>query len=159
MTVKEKRESELLRAENQQLKELLAQALARIAELEAKIVELEAAKSDPPPFIKPSTPKKDDTLKQPRRKRSPQYNNARRQETPTHIIEYKVLSPQCPDCGYPLRTPSLAQKRQVIELPPPQLIHITEHQIYTSWCARCSKWHYPPPSDVDSVCQDHPQSW
>ncbi len=35
-------------------------------------------------------------------------------------------------------------RRQVIELPPPQPVEITEHQVFKSWCARCGRWHYAP---------------
>jgi predicted nucleic acid-binding Zn-ribbon protein len=95
-----------LRAEDAQLKEQLslaleqlAQALARIAELEVK---LEQVASGAPTFVKPSTPKKEKSEKQPRRPRAKDQNGARRREqTPTQTIEHKVE--QCPDCGYTLR--------------------------------------------------------
>ena len=110
---------EALRAENEQLRELLAQALARISALEAKVQELEQAlreaKSEPPPSIKPSTAKpKDKAHRQPRRKRAKDQNGARRREqNPTHTIQHKVE--QCPTCRYPLQHPQLALRRQVIE--------------------------------------------
>ena len=135
---------EALRAENEQLRELLAQALARIEALEAKVQELEQAlteaKSEPPSFIKASTPKKEQVEKKPRRKRAKDQNGARRRETPTQTIQHKVE--QCPTCAYPLQHPQLALRRQVIELPPPQPIEVTEHQLYKSWCPRCCKWHH-----------------
>ena len=55
-------------------------------------------------------------------------------------MEHKLE--QCPDCAYPLRHPTLAKRRQVVELPPPQPVEVTEHQLFRGWCARCSKWHY-----------------
>jgi hypothetical protein len=78
--------------------------------------------------------------KQPRRKRAKEQNGARRRDTPTQTIQHRIE--QCPICAYPLRHHKLAGQRQVIELPPPQPVEITEHQLYKSWCARCSKWHY-----------------
>ena len=139
-----KEEVAILRTENEQLRALLAQALARIAELEARVRELEQARSEnelpPPPFIKPATPRKDKTQKQPRRKRAKDRNGARRRETPTQTIQHKLE--QCPTCRYPLQHPQLALRRQVIELPPPQPVEVTEHQLYKSWCPRCGKWHY-----------------
>lgn len=137
-----------LRVENAQLKEQLhlaleqlAQASARIAELEAKLEQVQSA-SAPPSFVKPSTPHKDKADKQPPRKRAKDQNGVRRREqTPTQTIEYHIEA--CPDCAYPLQHPQLASRRQVIELPPPQPVQVTEHQLYKSWCARCSKWHYP----------------
>jgi len=136
-----------LRAENKELKQLLAQALSRIAELEAMVQDLEqaltGAKNGPPAFIKANTPKpKDDAEKKPRRRRAKEQNGARRRETPTRIIQHQIE--QCPDCCYPLGNPQLALQRQVIELPPPISVEVTEHQLFKSWCARCSKWHYPP---------------
>jgi transposase len=126
-----------LRAEVASLKEQLAQALAVIAQLQ---VELDKHKSEPPSFIKPNSAKsKDRDHRQPRRKRAKDQNGARRRETPTQTIQHRVE--QCPDCHYPLQHPQLALRRQVIELPPPQPVEITEHQLYKSWCPRCEKWH------------------
>lgn len=133
-----------LRAENGQLKEQLAQALAVIMELEAKIEQLEAAVwgSAAPSFVKPSTPKKEKGDKQPRRKRAKEQNGARRRETPTQTQTVQHQLEQCPDCGYGLRRHRVAGRRQVIELPPPPPVQVTEHELYKSWCARCQKWHY-----------------
>jgi len=127
-----------LRAEVASLKEQLAQALAVIAQLQ---VELDKYKSEPPSFVKANTPKpKDKAQKQPRRKRAKEQNGARRREhNPTQTIQHRVE--QCPDCRYPLQHPQLALRRQVIELPPPQPVEVTEHQLYKSWCPRCEKWH------------------
>lgn len=137
-----------LRAENEQLKEQLRLALEQLAEALALIKhlerELEYVKSAPPTFVKPSTPKPNEkATKQPRRKRAKDQNGARRREqTPTHTIQHHLEV--CPDCAYPLQHPQLASKRQVIELPPPMPVEVTEHQLFKSWCPRCSKWHYPP---------------
>lgn len=137
-----------LRAEVASLKGELAQALAVIAQLQK---ELDKHKSEPPSFIKPNTPKgkdnkdnkdnKDKAEGQPRRKRARDQNGARRRETPTQTVQHQLE--QCPDCAYPLQHPQLALRRQVIELPPPASVEVTEHQVFKSWCARCCKWHYP----------------
>src|SRR5215210_4560258 len=110
--MKAEEEVEVLRVENKQLQELLAQALARIAELEARVRELEEAKTAPllPSFVKPNTRAKEKSQKQPRRKRAKDQNGARRRETPTQTVEHKLE--QCPDCAYPLRHPTLAKRRQ-----------------------------------------------
>lgn len=127
----------LLREENNRLRALLEQALARIAKLEA---DLEQAQSSPPPFVKASTRKEEGKVqKQQRRKRAKDQNGARRRESPTQTIQHKLE--QCPDCRYPLQHLQLALRRQVIELPP-QPVEIIEHQLYRSWCPRCSKWHH-----------------
>ncbi len=139
-----KREQELeaevavLRAEVAALKEQVAQLLAANAQLRAQ---LDKFQSEPPSFIKPNTAKsKDKAEKQPRRKRAKDQNGARRREqNPTATIQHKVE--QCPTCRYPLQHPQLALRRQVIELPPPAPVEVTEHQLYKSWCPRCEKWH------------------
>ena len=136
-----------LRVENQQLQQLreqLAQALALNAQLQA---ELERLRTNPPSGIKieikSNTPKpKDTSTKQPRRKRAKEQNGARRRETPTQIVRHTIQ--QCPSCRYPLSRHLLSNRRQVIELPPPQPVEITEHQVFKSWCARCHRWHYAP---------------
>jgi|SRR5947209_7322079 len=127
-----------------QLRAELAEARTLIAELRAEVEGLRnelSHRSDPPPFVKPNTSRgKSQPDKQPRRKRAKEQNGARRRDTPTQTIQHRVE--QCPTCAYPLRHSRLAGQRQVIELPPPQPVEITEHQLFKSWCARCSKWHY-----------------
>lgn len=153
-----KREQELeaevgvWRAEVAALKEQVAQLLAANAALQA---ELNKYKSEPPSFVKPNTPKpKDKAQNNPRRKRAKEQNGARRREqNPTQTIQHRVE--QCPTCSYPLQHPQLAQRRQVIELPPPQPVQVTEHQLYKSWCPRCEKWHH---SHVDLSTQVMGQS-
>ncbi len=127
-----------LRAEVANLKEQVRQLLAANTQLQAQ---LDKFQSDPPTFVKPSTPKpKSQAGKQPRRKRAKDQNGSRKRETPTCTVEHHVE--ECPDCHYPLRHPALAKRRQVVELPPPAPVEVTEHQLFRSWCARCSKWHY-----------------
>jgi transposase len=124
-----------------QLRAELAEARALIAELRAELERLGTQRIDPPPLLKPTTPRsKSQTAKQPRRKRAKEQNGARKRDTPTQTIQHKLE--QCPTCAYPLRHARLAGQRQVIELPPPQPVEITEHQLFKSWCARCEKWHY-----------------
>lgn len=139
MTVEE--EVALLREENRHLREQLEQALAMIAQLQSELDKYRENKSEPPSFIKPNSAKsKDKAQKQPRRKRATDQNGARlREQNPTQTIQHTVE--QCPDCRYPLQHPQLAQRRQVIELPPPQPVEVTEHQLYKSWCPRCERWH------------------
>src|SRR6266516_2965412 len=130
-----------LRAEVARLKEQLAQALELTAKLQA---ELEHLRASPPPAIKPNTPRptnEDKTDNKARRKRAKEQNCARRREqTPTRTVQHRLE--KCPDCGYGLRHTTLAHRRQVIELPPPPPVEVTEHQLFKSWCAHCQKWHY-----------------
>ncbi|HEU4984635.1 MAG TPA: transposase, partial [Nitrososphaera sp.] len=123
-----------------QLRAELAEARALIAKLQQELERLRSERSEPPSFVKPNTPKaKAQSEKKPRRKRAKDQNGARRRETPTQTIQHRVQ--QCPTCAYPLQHPQLALRRQVIELPPPQPVEVTEHQLYKSWCPRCGKWH------------------
>lgn len=128
-----------------QLRGELVEARALIARLQEELERLRSERANPLPFVKANTPKPKDTAnteKQPRRKRAKDQNGARRREqTPTQTIQHQIET--CPDCGYGLSQAQLAGRRQVIELPPPQPVEVTEHQLYKSWCARCSQWHYP----------------
>lgn len=129
-------ESEL-RAENAELRRLLTAALARIAELEEQIKKL---RPDPPAFVKPNRPTREKAAG-PRKKRAPQHNAARRRETPTRIERHAL--DHCPECSYPLTGDSIDYSRQVIELPPPQPVDITEHQVIKRKCPHCAEWRAP----------------
>lgn len=133
-----------------QLRAELAEARALIASLQQELERLRSERSEPPSFVKAKTPKpKDQSEKKPRRKRAKDQNGARRREqNPTQTIQHTVE--QCPKCRYPLQHPQLALRRQVIELPPPQPVEVTEHQLFKSWCPRCEKWHH---SHVDLTTQ------
>jgi transposase len=115
------------------LEQQLAAALARIAELEQQ-------RHDPPPFVKPNKAKPDEP-RRPRKKRAAQHNRGRRCEAPTrtepHALEH------CPDGNYPLRGSSIAYRRHVVELSPPQPVEVIEHQVIKRWCPACQRWHRP----------------
>jgi transposase len=89
----------LLRAEVGSLKAQLAQALTRIAELEAQA---EQQKSSPPPFVKASTQKRDKADTKPRRKRAKEHNGARRRERPTQVVLHLRAPHSCPVPHLPL---------------------------------------------------------
>src|SRR5215469_14543525 len=137
----EARESQLLaqvsalQAENQALQEQLAAAQKRIEELEKQ-------KTPPPAFAKANVKKKASSEKTPRKKREAQHNHGRRREAPTQIVEHRVLS--CPVCASRLGGVSVARRRQVIELPPPPPVEVTEHVIYHGWCSQCQHWREAP---------------
>ncbi len=120
-----------LRAENETLRQQLAAALARIAELEQR-------PPDPPAFVKANTPPRPPT---PRRKRDPTHNRARRLELPTRIEQHTL--DRCPDCQGRLRGGTLARRRQVIDLPEPPPIEVVEHQVIKRWCSWCRRWQAP----------------
>jgi transposase len=131
MTVEE--ENAYLRGENEQLREQLRQALQRIEELEKH-------KTPPPSFVKANVVKPKE--KQARKKRRPQQNGVRRRQEPTQIIEHRL--DDCPECQGRLSGISLARRREVIEIPPPQPVAVTEHQVYKGWCSYCRKWQEAP---------------
>ena len=122
-------------AEKQHLSEQLTAALERIAELEAQVAALTAKKTPTPGFVKanrPTRPAKE------RRKRAAEANHARRRETPTRTVEHAIR--HCPDCGGALGGVQVGRVRQVIELPPPPPVEITEHQVQRGWCSQCQAW-------------------
>lgn len=131
MTLEE--EVEQLRTENAALREQLAAALARIAELEQQ-------RHDPPPFLKPNRPKPTEP-KPPRKKRAPEHNHARPRELPTRTEPHALE--RCPECNYRLQGQSLDYRRQVIELPAPQPVEVVEHQVIKRFCPKCQRWRSP----------------
>jgi transposase len=131
-----------LRAENQALREALSQAQEDLRVALARIEELEQQKTPPAAFVKANVKKPEAKEKRPRKKRDGQYNRARRRATPTQIVEHRLV--ECPDCQLRLGGISLARVREVIDVPAPPPVEITEHRVYKGWCARCQKWHEAP---------------
>jgi cell division protein FtsB len=132
MTVEE--EIARLRAENEELRQ-------QIGVLEQRIRELEGKSGDqPPPFVKRNRPKREGP-KQARKKRDAKHNHARHREPPTQSVEH-VLD-RCPECNYHLRGTSLDYVRQVIELPPPEPVEVTEHRVVKRYCPKCESWQSP----------------
>jgi transposase len=121
-----------LRAENQALREQLAAALARLEEL--------TGKREAPSFVKANTPKPAGA-RPPRRQRRKEQNGARRREAPTQYVRHAL--PACPDCGYALHGGQVVQRRQVVDLPPPVSVLVTEHQVVARWCPACARWQRP----------------
>ena len=123
-----------MQAENQALQEQLAVAQKRIEELEKQ-------KTPPPAFVKANVvkPKAEQNK---RKKRDAKHNHARRREAPTRIVEHPIK--QCPVCASALGGISVARRRQVIELPPPPAVEVTEHVVYHGWCSQCGTWREAP---------------
>jgi transposase len=138
MTLEE--ENARLRAENAELRTLVAQLQEQLAAALARIAELEQQRRDPPSFVKPNKPPPSQS-KPPRKKRDAASNKARRREVPTRIVEHAL--DQCPDCAYPLRGHSIDYSRQVIELAPPPPVEVLEHRVIKRWCPACCRWHHP----------------
>jgi hypothetical protein len=136
-----------LKARIIELEQKLAQTLAQLettktelAKANKRIAELEQLKTPPPPWLKPNKPKPA-PAKKARKKRDPTANAARKLEpatqTQTHALE------KGGECGYHLRGHSLSRVRQIIDLPPPAPVVVTDHQILKRWCPKCEKWREP----------------
>src|SRR5260370_9113606 len=126
----------------------LKQALERLGEVteqlrvaQARIEELEKEKTPPPAFVKANKKKLPEEEKTPRKKREEKHNRARRRSMPTQIVEHRIVS--CPDCHLRLGGISLARQREVIDVPAPPPVEVTEHRIYNVWVAMLQKWHEP----------------
>ena len=131
------------------LEEQLKRALERVQLLEEqlaaaqkRIEELEKQKTPPPAFAKANVKKPGAGEKKPRKKRAAQHNHGRRREAPTRIVEHRIES--CPVCASRLGGVSIARQRQVIEIPPPPPVEVTEHVVYHGWCSQCQHWREAP---------------
>jgi hypothetical protein len=128
----------LLRVENAELRRQVTMLVERIAELEQQ--SKPPAAKQPPSFVKASRPKRDKP-EGPRKKRAPQHNTSRRRETPTRIERHAMH--RCSACDYRLTGESIDYTRQVVEIPPPSPVEITEYQVVKRWCPHCEAWQSP----------------
>lgn len=131
------------------LEDQLKQALERVHVLEEqltaahkRIAELEKLKTPPAAFAKANVKKLQAGEKKPRKKRAAQHNHGRRREAPTRIVDHRIGS--CPACASRLGGVSVVRRRQVIEIPPPPPVEVTEHVVYHGWCSECQKWREAP---------------
>lgn len=153
-----------LRAENQELRELLRETQehlrlaleqgrdiqTQIQAAQERIQELEKLKTPPPPFVKANKKQPQTEQKKTRKKRDATENKARpRSSTPTRFVEHRITT--CPECHLRLGGISLARTREVIDLPPPQAGEVIHHQIFQGWCANGQKWHEAPVGLRDQV--------
>lgn len=129
---------EELAAENAQLKAVLAQALARIGELEARLGMTSKNSSKPPSsdgLAKPA-PKslRGKSGRGPGRPPGQDGRTLRQAEVPDHEIRHEPLA--CAGCGGGgLHNAPIAgvERRQVFDLPPVR-IEVTEHQLISRTC-------------------------
>lgn len=135
MTAEQEQEFERLRAENAELRQQLAGALARIVALEAQLTQ----RRDPPAFVQP--PRQKAASGTPRKKRAAEHNTSRKRAKPTRIVRHALA--RCPDCQYRLTGESLDYSREVIELPPSPPVEVIEHQVVQRWCPHCAQWRRP----------------
>jgi transposase len=78
-----------------------------------------------------------------------QNQGRRRAEVVTRREEHRIE--QCPGCKGKLRKKRVAWKREVIDLPEPQPIEVTEHTIYKGYCPHCASWKYATPYEPGAV--------
>jgi len=126
-------ENAALRAENVALREQLAGLSERVERLARK-------KAPLPAFVRPNT-NNEGPEKKARMTRAAEHDAGRRRQEPTQIVVHAVDA--CPDCGYRLRGESVRRTRQVIDLPEPVPVEVTEHQFITRHCPACDRWHTP----------------
>jgi len=129
--------------------ELLQETQGQLKQAQAQIAELEKQKTLVPSFVKAKKKKPQAEEKQARKKREAQYNRARQRSVPTQIMEHRIVA--CPDCHLRLGGISLARRREVIDVPPPPRVEVTEHRIYKGWCTGCQKWHEAPVDFAEQV--------
>lgn len=122
--------------------EHLQETQEQLKQAQVQIAELEKRKTPPPPFVKANQKKPKAEEKKPRKKRAAQYNRARQRSVPTQIVEHRIVA--CPDCHLRLGGISLARRREVIDVPPPPVVEVTDHRIYKGWCTGCQHWHEAP---------------
>src|SRR6202048_1450437 len=123
MTLEE--ENGRLRAENQALREALGQTQELLRVALARIEELEKLKTPPPAFVKANVNKPEKGEKKARKKRDTKQNRARPRSSPTQIVEHRLI--HSPECHLRLGGITLARLREVIDVPVPPPVEITEH--------------------------------
>jgi len=131
---------EALRAEREQVADL-QEALGQLeSEMAAAREWIEKAKKKRPAWVKANKPKKEEP-KKPRRPREAAANKARRREEPTRVVEHKLE--RCPECNYRLSRRKVAHVHQVVDIPPPAVVEVTEHRAIAGWCPHCEGWKAP----------------
>ena len=134
-----------LRAENQQVRAENQDLRRQVAELEQKLTELTVERTkgrgDPPSFVRANRPKREGP-KPAREHRATEHNRVRRRDVPTRTVEHAYE--RCPDCNYQLTGETLDRVREVIELPDPLPVELTEHRVIKRYCPACEGLKSPP---------------
>ena len=138
-----------LEAQLQQALERLAEVTEQLRVAQGRIEELEKLKTPPPAFVKANKKQAPQEQKKERKKREARHNRARPRSQPTQIVEHRLLT--CPSCQLRLGGLSLSRCREVIEVPAPPPVEVTEHRIYKGWCAGCQHWYEAPVEFHDQV--------
>ena len=134
-------ENARLRAENAVLQARVQQLEEQVAGTSARLAELEQNAQRRRKFGKAARTRPDEPG-QPRRARAPEQNRGRPLDPPTAFATHAYE--RCPDCAYLLRGGSVWWERQVVDLPPPTAVVVTQHTVVRRWCPVCQKWCVPP---------------
>jgi len=134
-------ENQRLREENQQLREQLGGLKEALAEVEAALAEAPQRRAAASPPFKANRPQRKEP-RPPRAKRAAQHNRGRQRATaPTRVVRHTLE--HCPDCGGRLGAERVAWRREVIEVPPPPPVEVTEHVVLKRWCGVCRQTQTP----------------
>jgi transposase len=139
-------ENARLRTENATLQAQVTALQAQVLSLQQQVAALEARLPPPPAPRSPRPPPAPDPP--PRQKRAAGHNHGRSRATPTEVRTHAYDA--CPTCAYPLHGQSLARRREVLDLPPPQPVTVIEFQILKRYCPACACW-YEPPLDLSAL--------
>jgi transposase len=149
-------ELEALREQNAGLRQLVAELGERNEQLrqegaafEERIAELKQAQKKPPSFVKPNRPKREGGQAGRRTRAKEQNHGRKRAETARRREEHHLE--RCPACSSKLRKERVAWHREVIDLPPPQAVEVTEHVVFKGYCPKCGAWKYAKPSEPGAV--------
>src|SRR5260370_18564023 len=137
-----------LEAQLKQALEQFDEVTEQLGVAQVRIKELEQLKTPPPAFVK-AKKKSPEEQKKARKKRDARHNRARPRSTPTQIVEHRLVT--CPACHLRLGGMSLARCREVIDVPEPPPVEVTEHRIYKGWCAGWQHWYEAPVDFHDQV--------
>ena len=127
----------------------IAQLCQDLATAEERIAELEAGQKGAASYVKPNKPKSEGS-KAPRRARAKEHNRGRKKATVATRHEEHPIE-RCPQCACKLRKQQVAWRREVIDLPPPPVVEVTEHVVFKGYCPRCAGWKYAEPVGVGEV--------
>jgi transposase len=134
-------ENQRLGAENQELRRQVAELQRLNGELMAELTKGRGDPSASGGFVRANRPKREGP-KPARKKRASEHNRVRRRETPTQTILHAY--DRCPDCDYRLSGQTVDRVRQVIELPEPRPVEVTEHRVIKRYCPVCECFKSPP---------------
>jgi hypothetical protein len=129
----------------------------QVAQLQAENARLAGTVREPkrPPGDWPSERTKQEREETPRKKRDQQHNRGRQRLPPD--VEIRHAADRCPQCGYALAGGWEHRRLQVIEVPPPAPVVVTDHVLIRRQCPACGTQVVPPAAVVgaDRVGQSH----